>query len=457
MAVIMIRRRAVVRRTRSVDRVAADDDRGRVGVDEPHDAADVGALGRVLLVGELSASGSAVHQGASAHRDQRRAAREHAARRAAFRALAAAPHTRRVDGRLLRDRAARSSGGDDAAEAICRATSSSSTDARCSTGSPTYLEHAGALSGAVARRGRARFARRCPRRRRPTAESLDDDSARFRDDDRPGNHALESPVVLRLLRDVVVGAGNSRRDADRDARREGDAVEDVAGGDGARAGRDGLAASDARPERRLVRHDDRHGVDLDDARRSPPRARRSPELAIRERGMAGRADLPRLRVYASAHAHSSIDKAAIALGLGLENRRHDAERRRHFECVPTRSPSAIASDRAQGFVPLACVATVGTTSTASIDPVPAIAEICRREGVWLHVDGAYGGVLAIAPEFRWVLDGVDGADSLRRESAQVAVHALRLLGALPQARRTCSSARSRSCRSISSRASRTRS
>jgi aromatic-L-amino-acid decarboxylase len=55
---------------------------------------------------------------------------------------------------------------------------------------------------------------------------------------------------------------------------------------------------------------------------------------------------------------------------------------------------------------------VGTTSTASIDPLPAIAAICRREGVWLHVDGAYGGVLAIAPEFRRVLDGVEGADSL---------------------------------------------
>jgi len=135
-----------------------------------------------------------------------------------------------------------------------------------------------------------------------------------------------------------------------------------------------------------------------------------PELAIRERGMAGRADLPRLRVYASEHAHSAIDKASIALGLGLENLVHvpsDAE----FRMRPDLLGSAIASDRAQGFVPLACVATVGTTSTASIDPVPAIAEICRREGVWLHVDGAYGGVLAIAPEFRWVIDGVDGADS----------------------------------------------
>ena len=136
-----------------------------------------------------------------------------------------------------------------------------------------------------------------------------------------------------------------------------------------------------------------------------------PELAIRERGMAGRADLPRLRVYASEHAHSAIDKTAIALGLGLENLVHISSDA-NFRMRPDLLASAIAADRAQGFVPLACVATVGTTSTASIDPVPAIAEICKREDVWLHVDGAYGGVLAIAPEFRWVLDGVDGVDSL---------------------------------------------
>ena len=72
----------------------------------------------------------------------------------------------------------------------------------------------------------------------------------------------------------------------------------------------------------------------------------------------------------------------------------------------------IVENRAQGFLPLACVATVGTTSMTSIDPVPAIGEICRREQVWLHVDGAYGGVLAIAPELRYILDGVEGADSL---------------------------------------------
>ncbi len=136
-----------------------------------------------------------------------------------------------------------------------------------------------------------------------------------------------------------------------------------------------------------------------------------PELAIRERGMAGRTDLPRLRVYASSQAHSSIDKAALALGFGLENVVHiDADDA--FRMRPDALAAAIVADRAAGFLPLACVATVGTTSTSSIDPVPAIAEICRRERVWLHVDGAYGGVLAIVPEFRGILAGVEGADSL---------------------------------------------
>src|SRR6185312_4282875 len=83
-----------------------------------------------------------------------------------------------------------------------------------------------------------------------------------------------------------------------------------------------------------------------------------------------------------------------------------------FRMRPDALATAIAEDRAKGYLPLACVATVGTTSMTSIDPVPAIAGICRAEGVWLHVDGAYGGVLAIAPEFRYILDGVESADSL---------------------------------------------
>jgi len=135
-----------------------------------------------------------------------------------------------------------------------------------------------------------------------------------------------------------------------------------------------------------------------------------PELAVRERGMAGRPDLPTLRVYCSTHAHSSVDKAALTLGFGLENVvkiDDDDEYRMRPEVLAAR----IAEDRARGLLPLACVATVGTTSTSSIDPVPRIAEICRREQVWLHVDGAYGGALAVAPEYRYVLNGVDEADS----------------------------------------------
>ena len=135
------------------------------------------------------------------------------------------------------------------------------------------------------------------------------------------------------------------------------------------------------------------------------------ELAVRERGMAGRAELPRLRVYASAHAHSSVDKAAITLGIGHENVVHVAVDET-FRMRADALAAAVAADRARGFLPLATVATVGTTSTSSIDPVPDIAAICAREGIWLHVDASYGGVAAIVPELRHVLDGVDLADSL---------------------------------------------
>jgi aromatic-L-amino-acid decarboxylase len=136
-----------------------------------------------------------------------------------------------------------------------------------------------------------------------------------------------------------------------------------------------------------------------------------PELAIRSRGMAGRADLPPLRVYASAHAHSSVDKGAVALGFGLDNVVKipcDDQFRMRSDAFA----AAVAADRDAGRLPLACVATVGTTSTSSIDPVPAIAEICRREEIWLHVDGSYGGVAAVSPQHRYVLDGVERADSL---------------------------------------------
>lgn len=136
-----------------------------------------------------------------------------------------------------------------------------------------------------------------------------------------------------------------------------------------------------------------------------------PELAVRTRGMAGRPDLPVLRVYTLAQAHSSVDKAAILLGFGHDNVVHvpvDEQWRMRADALAT----AIAADRARGFLPTAVVATVGTTGTTSIDPVPAIADVCEREGLWLHVDGSYGGMAAIVPEMRSVLDGVGRADSL---------------------------------------------
>jgi aromatic-L-amino-acid decarboxylase len=136
-----------------------------------------------------------------------------------------------------------------------------------------------------------------------------------------------------------------------------------------------------------------------------------PELEIRERGLAGRSDLPRLRIYCSEEAHSSVDKAAVALGLGLEGVTR-VSTDNEFRMDPAALERAIASDRKAGILPMAVVATVGTTSTTSVDPVPAIGAICQREGIWLHVDTAYGGPAAVLPEMRWILDGCELADSL---------------------------------------------
>jgi aromatic-L-amino-acid decarboxylase len=136
-----------------------------------------------------------------------------------------------------------------------------------------------------------------------------------------------------------------------------------------------------------------------------------PQLEIRARGMAGRRDLPTLRIYASQHAHSSVDKAVMALGFGHENLVSIAANQQ-FEMRVDLLESALADDRARGMLPIAVVATVGTTSTTSVDPVPAIAEICKRDSLWLHVDASYAGIAAIVPEHRATLAGVDNADSL---------------------------------------------
>jgi aromatic-L-amino-acid decarboxylase len=138
------------------------------------------------------------------------------------------------------------------------------------------------------------------------------------------------------------------------------------------------------------------------------------QLAVegaRTKGLAGRSDVPPLRVYCSDQTHSSIDKGVIAIGLG-----HEALRKipsdEAFRMRADLLREAIAEDRAAGRLPIAVVATVGTTSATSIDPVPEIADICAREHLWLHVDAAYGGVAAMLPSHAHVLAGADRAESV---------------------------------------------
>ncbi len=134
-----------------------------------------------------------------------------------------------------------------------------------------------------------------------------------------------------------------------------------------------------------------------------------PGLRAREDGLA--ASAIRLRLYTSEQAHSSVEKAAITLGLGQAGVRKiptDAG----FRMLPAELGRAVSEDRAAGWRPFCVVATVGTTSTTSIDPVPEIASLCEREGLWLHVDAAYGGAAAVVPELRHVLAGCERADSV---------------------------------------------
>lgn len=119
-----------------------------------------------------------------------------------------------------------------------------------------------------------------------------------------------------------------------------------------------------------------------------------------------------LVVYCSDQAHSSVEKGAMALGFGRRQVRRIACDPMTFELRPEDLEAAIGADRAAGLLPCCVVATVGSTSTTSVDPVAAIAQITEREKIWLHVDCAYAGSAAVAPDFQWLLDGCDHADSL---------------------------------------------
>lgn len=135
-------------------------------------------------------------------------------------------------------------------------------------------------------------------------------------------------------------------------------------------------------------------------------AREAAEPESRTRGTT-----PGLVVYTSEQSHSSIEKGAIAVGIGQDFVRKvpvDAE----FRMRPEALSELIETDLKAGLRPCCVTATVGTTSTTSVDPVPAIAETCARHRLWLHVDAAYAGSAGLAPEFRWAFEGCERADSM---------------------------------------------
>ncbi|MFE0028543.1 pyridoxal phosphate-dependent decarboxylase family protein [Amycolatopsis sp. NPDC059021] len=132
--------------------------------------------------------------------------------------------------------------------------------------------------------------------------------------------------------------------------------------------------------------------------------------SVRVEGLAGR-DLPVLRLYTSDQAHSSVDKAAITLGFGLANLVKVPTDER-YRMRPEALEAAIRDDLAAGFKPVAVVATAGTTSVGAADPIPAIAGVCERTGVWLHVDAAFGGFWRLAPSLADHVEDVSRADSL---------------------------------------------
>jgi aromatic-L-amino-acid decarboxylase len=135
------------------------------------------------------------------------------------------------------------------------------------------------------------------------------------------------------------------------------------------------------------------------------------DLRVREKGLAGRPEVPCLRVYCSGGSPLQRGQGRADARPGPEwvcRVPADGELRLDVAALER----AMAADRAAGIRPMAVVATIGTTSTTSVDPVADIARLCRREGVWLHVDAAYGGAGAVLPELRHLYDGWELADSI---------------------------------------------
>jgi glutamate/tyrosine decarboxylase-like PLP-dependent enzyme len=131
---------------------------------------------------------------------------------------------------------------------------------------------------------------------------------------------------------------------------------------------------------------------------------------VREDGLMG-GDRPRLVVYASDQVHACVDKAVDLLGIGTRQLRR-IETDAAFRMRVDRLRQAIAEDRAAGLTPAIVVGTAGTVNTGAIDPLEELAELCARESLWFHVDGAYGAMAALSPRLRPLFRGLERADSV---------------------------------------------
>jgi aromatic-L-amino-acid decarboxylase len=118
----------------------------------------------------------------------------------------------------------------------------------------------------------------------------------------------------------------------------------------------------------------------------------------------------RFRVYCSTEAHSSIEKGVMMAGLGRKNLvRIPVDP--SLAILPEKLEEAVRADRMAGFTPLCVVAALGTTGTLAIDPLKSLAELCRKEKIWLHVDAAFAGTAQVLPEYRWMIEGIEDVDS----------------------------------------------
>ena len=133
------------------------------------------------------------------------------------------------------------------------------------------------------------------------------------------------------------------------------------------------------------------------------------EAAAPEIRLSG--EYPPLILYTSEHANFSVDRAALVAGIGLRNIRHIAIDN-EFRMRPEALAEAIETDLRAGKRPFCVVPTLGTTSSASLDPVAEIGAIARQYGRWLHVDAAYAGPAAVLEEYRYIMNGTEAADSL---------------------------------------------